>query len=378
MRIESPMADLHLFRIPLGTWGWQAFMGRMDNHPVLSSAIQDPSWRSRAIASQGTPEAPLLMGYRAQAQFGPKMEFYMNYLNFWSGTLNGQGLASGYNLGNYATAIFGLKDSLSEANIDYTSPNPGVASPQRVKSASELDVGFRLQVDPLARLLGADMVHLYISRGSKSELWPVGVFVKSPFRYLGDDISKDFKNLVHLDPAATWNQPSRYAAPSLANPNDTVGILVAWPGIRFGLEYFDGVDGTSTGHRTFTSPSYLTGFYYYGDPLGNAVGGEAISTTAKLEWDLTARLTSATTLIRGFRPFRDNVIDWQLDHPGQTAGKNRFTDLQQTLNWKLRDLTTLGLGAAWQREGAVGNVTGVMGNGFAWFADVTFHWPVRN
>jgi hypothetical protein len=377
LRVESPMADLHLGRVPLGSWAWQAFMGRMENHPVLSSAIQDPSARSRLISSQGNPEAPLLMGYRVQAKFGPAMEFYLNYLNLWAGTLNGRGLTTGYGLGNYATAMLGLKDTLTEANIDYS--NPGVtapSAPQPVRSASEIDVGFRLQVEGLARALGADDSHLYVSRGSKSELWPVGVFIKRPWYYLGKDVSKDFSNLVRSpNLGAVWSQNSRYSAPSLSNPNDTVGILVKWSGVRAGLEYFNGVNSAGQGNRPFTQGTYLTGFYYYGDPLGNAVGGEAITTTAKVEMDFTSRLVGATMLTRGFRPFRDNLADWQLDHPGMAPGKNRFTGLQQTLAWKASGTTTLSLGAAWQRQQAVLNVPGADSNGFAWFGDVTFRWP---
>ncbi|MDR3670358.1 MAG: capsule assembly Wzi family protein, partial [Holophaga sp.] len=310
LRVESPMADLHLGRVPFGSWGWQAFMGRMENHPVLSSSIQDPSARSRALARQGNPEAPLLMGYRVQAQFGPAMEFYLNYLNLWSGTLNGRGLTGGYNLGNYATAVFGLKDSLTEANIDYSNPGtPTTSAAQAAHSASEIDVGFRLRAEPLARVLGADDAHLYVSRGSKSELWPVAVFLKNPLRYGAKDFSKDFSNLVTSpNLGAVWGQNSRYTAPSLSNPNDTVGLLVSWPGVRAGLEYFDGVNSAGQGNRPFAQSVYLTGFYSYGDPLGEATGGEAVTTTAKLELDLGARLTSATWLVRGFRPFRDDPV----------------------------------------------------------------------
>ena len=380
LRVESPMADLHLGRVPLGSWGWQAFMGRMENHPVLSSSIQDPSARGRLIATQGNPEAPLLMGYRVQAKFGPNMEFYMNYLNLWSGTLNGKGLTSGYNLKNDLTAMFGLKDSLTEANIDYTGNPAGItAAPQAVTSASEVDVGFRLQSEGLARALGADNAHLYVSRGSKSELWPVSVFLKDPLKYGAKDFRKDFSNLVTSpNLGAVWSQNSRYSAPSLSNPNDTVGVLVTWPGARAGLEYFDGVNSAGQGNRPFTQGTYLTGFYYHGDPLGNAVGGEAVTTTAKLELDLSPRFTCATTVMRGFRPFRDNPADWLLDHPGQTPGKDRFTGVQEALAWKLDRNTTLTTGTAWQREQAVQNVAGMTRNGFSWFGDLTFRWPVRS
>jgi hypothetical protein len=379
LRVESPMADLHLFRVPLGSWGWQAFMGRLENHPVLSTSIQTPSYTSRAIASMGNPEAPLMMGYRVQAQFGPLMEFYMNDMTLWSGTLNGQGMASGYNATDYLTAMFGLKDALAEGSSDFSNPNPPVATYKNAaRSASEVDVGFRLQTPWLARALDAEASYAYVSRGSKSAVWPIGVFVKDPPYYMYKDAAKDVNNaLISPNLGAIWNQNSRYGAPSLGQPNDTVGILVTWPRVRAGLEYFACVNSADSGFRPFSHGIYLTGYYYYGDPLGNAIGGEGITTTAKVEVDYSARLTGTTTLLRGFHPFRDNPTDWQLDHPGQTPGKDRFTGLQQTLDWHKSAATTLKLGAMWERHEAVENVAGVRGDGFSWFMDLIFRWPGR-
>jgi hypothetical protein len=377
VRVESPMADLHLLRVPLGSWAWQAFLGRMESHPVVSASLQNPSWTRRAIASQGDPEAPLLMGYRVQAQFGPLMEFYADDLTLWSGTLNGRGMTSGYGLGDYLTAMFGLKDAFAEGNSDFSNPNPPVAQfVNQARSASEVDVGFRLQAPFIAGLVGADRAYAYVSRGSKDAVWPIGVFIRNPPRYLYKDVAKDLDNaFLHPNLGSTWNQNSRYAAPSLAQPNDTVGVLAAWPGVRAGLEYYGGVNAAISSFRPFTHGTYLTGFYYDGDPLGEALGGEADCATASLEVDCSDRLASATRLLRGFRPFRDNLVDWQADHPGQVPGKNRFTGLQQTLSWKQNPVTTWTLHAAWQRQQAVENVAGLAGNGFAWAADVTFRWP---
>lgn len=134
----------------------------------------------------------------------------------------------------------------------------------------------------------------------------------------------------------------------------------------------------SSGFRPFTHGAYLTGFYYYGDPLGDALGGEFVVTTAKVEVDFSSRLTGALTLWHGFRPFRDNLADWLQDHPGFSAGKNRFDGLQQVLAWKAGDITTLDMGASWQRQDAVLYESGRTGNGFAWFTDVTFRWPAPN
>lgn len=375
LRVESPMTDLHFFRVPLGKWGWQAFMGRMENHPVISSSLQNPSLTRRVIDGHGTPEAPFLMGYRIQAEFGPQMEFYLNLVDLWGGTLNGKAVTQGYRPVDYATAMLGIKDAVTEASTDYSVPGtPAPGDATRAKSASEIDVGFRLRSPGLARILKAENAHLYLSRGSKSALWPVGVFVKRPVYYLGKDISSDLREL--RTPGLWWNDPNRYASPRLNQPNDTVGVQVAWPRVRAGLEYFACSDTTQLGFRPFTHGVYATGFYYYGDPLGSAVGGEAVTTSAKVEVDFTPRLSGGTTLMRGFRPFRDDPQFWALDHPGQSPGKNRFTVLQQTLAWKRSESTSLGLGAAWQRQGAVDNVTGASGNGFAWFTDLTFHWPV--
>ena len=381
LRVVSPMADLHLFRVPLGTWSWQAFMGRLENHPVLSRSLQNPSYASRAISSQGNPEAPFLMGYRVQATFGPLMEFYLNTVNLWGGTRNGKGMADGYNLGEYATAILGIKDALTEASFDYSGVSAApTKSVNRAQSSTEIDVGFRLQTPFITSALGADASWLYVSRGSKSAFWPVKVFLGQPFYYAAKDVKRDFTDLIlRPNPGIWWNTSTRYTAPSLNQPNDTVGVQVSWPQVRAGLEYFACADISSGGggFRPFTHGTYLTGFYYYGDPLGSPLGGEQVSISAKLEMDFTPRLTGATTLTRGFRPFRDNLADWQQDHPGAAPAKNRFTGLQQELTWKRSETTTLGLGAAWQRQGAVENMAGHGGNGFAWFADLSYRWPAR-
>ncbi|MGA2082514.1 MAG: hypothetical protein ABSH53_18140 [Holophaga sp.] len=379
-RVESPMSDLHIFRVPLGQWGFQAFMGKLENNRELSPEIQDPSYRNRLIATQGDPQAPMISGYRVQATFGPLMEFYFNELVLWSGTLNGRGLTSGYNVGDYLTAMTGTKDLFAEAGTDYIAGgNPSV---QQIKATSTTEIawGFRLQLPIVARSINAEKTFVYIDRGSKGGYWPVKVFLKNPFKYGGRDLNRDYDSII-LRPnlGILWNQPARYTAPSLWQPNDTVGIQVNWPRLRAGVEYSAIVDGLNSGFRPFTHGVYLTGFYYYGDPLGNSLGGELIATSAKVEADLTSRLAGSLTAVRGLRPFRDQIADWALDHPGVSpASKNRFTGLQSSLAWKAGEVTTVGGGASWQRQEAVDWIPGRTGNGFAWFTDVSFRWPPRH
>jgi hypothetical protein len=379
LRVESPMAELNAGPIPLGRWGFQAFMGRLEDHRVLSSSMQDLSWRTRAIASQGDVQAPLLMGYRAQATFGPWLEFYMNMTDLWSGTLNGRGMTQGYSLSEYLTAMTGFKDTLAEANTDFSDPGhpTGATYKNGARSASEADVGFRAQLPFLARSLSAQTAHFYISRGSKTMIWPLGLLAKRPLYYMGKDATSDARDTIPPNPGAMFNKQSRYLLPSLAFPNNTVGLLVAWPKLRAAFEYFDGTNPANQGARPFTHGQYLTGFYYQGDPLGNAVGGEATTFTAKLEADFTPRVSGSTTVMRGSRPFRDNLTDWQSDHPGQSCGTNSFTGLQQSLAWKAGAITTLSVEAAWQRQTAVNYVAGNEANGLAWYTDVAFRWPAR-
>jgi hypothetical protein len=301
------------------------------------------------------------------------MELYLNYLNLWSGTLNGRGMTSGYGLSDFATAIAGLKDTFAEA----TSNNFGTYK-NNARSASEADVGFRMKLPELARSLDADTAQAYISRGAKGTAWLIGTFVKNPPKYLARDVSGDLKDLIRGRWNNNWTQNGRYSAPTLTYPNDTIGVQVAWPTVRAGLEYFACVNPGTSGYRPFVHGQYVTGFYYYGDPLGNPLGGESISTTAKIEVDYTRRFTGTTSITRGFRPFRDDPTDWALDHPGKTAGKDRFTAVQQTIRWKAGANTALDFGASWQREQAVDNVIGQVSNGFAWFTDLSYRWPVHS
>jgi len=377
LRVASPMAELRLGRVPLGTWGWQALVGRLDNHPVLSTSIQNPSQARQGIGTRGTPEAPLVNGWRIQAEFGPLMTFYLDTLVLWGGTLNGRAMTRGYRPGDYVTALLGIKDALAEAGTDFSTPGKSVQPlVNAARSTTEIDVGFRLQAPFLARALKAQASWLYLSRGSKSAFWPVKVLLRRPVRGIGKDLSRDLDDgLLHPHWGVWWNTASRYTAPSLNQANDTLGLLVRWPRVRAGLEYFACSDGAGQGFRPFTNSLYLTGFYYYGDPLGSAVAGEAVTTSARLEVDFGPRLTGATTVMAGFRPFRDDLADWLQDHPGQHPGRNRFTVLQQTLDWRVGTSATLGLGVSWQRQGAVRNVAGAAGSGCAWFADASWHWP---
>lgn len=374
-RVESPMADLHLWRVPLGAWGFQAFMGRLENGAGVSPSIQDPLYSEARIAAQGDPQAPFLNGYRFQAKFGPDMEFYANYINLWGGTLNGVSMTQGYGIGDYLTSMFGLKDTLAESNLDPNDPNAVGTYKNKARSASNCDVGFRMRIRPMEDLLRAETVHAYVSRGSKNVWWNPGTFFRNPPKYLAKDVSNEGQDLGQGRYSMLWNRTNHYAAPNLTSPNDTVGVLMDWSGVRLGLEYLDTVNNTSQGVRSFTHYLYLSGFYTYGDPLGNAVAGEARTTTARLEANYRPNLTGTTILQVGSRPFRDDLALWQAAYNLSGPVDDRFVGLQQTLKWQCTRRAALGLGSSWQHHSAVSNIPGNSANAFRYYADLTYRWP---
>jgi hypothetical protein len=377
LRVESPYHDISLLRVPLGAWGFQAFMGRLENQRVLSSSLQDLSWRQTMQASSGDPQAPLLNGYRVQARFGPKLEFYLNYLNLWSGTLKGVGMTEGYTWKDYLTAASGFKDTLAEASHDPNAPTVPADYKNKARSASEIDWGLRYEAGFLARAMGARKAWLSVARGSKSVIWPVGLFMGNPPRYLARDVKSDFNHLVDGTFGFGWNYPGRYSVPNLYTPNDVVGVLVDWPRVRLGLEYLDTVNATDQGHRSFAHGIYLSGFYYHGDPLGETLAGETRATTVRLETDLAPGVCLCTWLVSGQRPFRDELDLWLLDHRGSQPATDRILGVQERLACRLTRQTSLDVGAAWQRHGAVDYEAGRTGNGFRWFAELSFSWPPR-
>ena len=378
IRVESTMKELRPFGIPLGAWGLQAFMGRMESERVMSPLLQDPLRKEESREGRGDPQGPLLNGYRVQARFGPFLEFYANYINLWGGSIRGVGLTQGYSGVEYATAMFGLKDTIAEANLNSSTIYGEIPNKNKALSASELDWGLRLRLWKLERPLGAESIYFYLSRGSKNEWWNIGTFLRNPVRGSLLDLEADGRRLVQGRITRIWNATDRYSAPNLTSPNDTIGLLFDWSKVRLGLEYLDAINAFGPGVRSFGHYVFLSGFYYYGDPLGNALGGEARTTTLRLEADLADSIESQTFLHVGERVNRDPIDLWQQAHPGTLPTRNRFVGVQQGFNFKVSRGITMGLSAYWQNQSAVDFMTGARGNAFRWFADVAYRWHAQH
>jgi hypothetical protein len=378
IRVVSPMAALEPFNIPLGTWGFQIFAGRLENHRQLSASIQNPLSQQQLVYAEGDPQSPLLNGYRIQATFSDYMEFYANYLNLWGGTRNGVSMLAGYRTRDYLTAMFGAKDVLAQQYIssNQTYNGPDVQYTNLARSSSNADVGFRIRIRPVERWLGAESVYAYFSRGSKSMDWSVGLLKDHPATYIWKDIDQEFTHVAQGRVTGIYNETGRYTSPNLSSPNDTAGVLLAWPRLRLGLEYLDAVNNPqSSAVRPFQNSLYPTGFYTYGVPLGNAIGGEARTTTLRLEVEINRNLSGTTIVHRGESPFRDALALWQAAYGDRSPDLDHFTGLQQTLKWRMSRAAALEAGASWERHSAVANIPGDTKNGFQWYTDLTFQFP---
>lgn len=114
--------------------------------------------------------------------------------------------------------------------------HPALATANRSSSLAELKV----RIPELARLTGARGASLTLSRGGAPD---------SP-------------------------------ALSLVPARDLGGLQLVWAGWDLGLEYAGAA--TRRAHPAFIQPGYLAGFSTHGDPLGPALGREAITRTVEL------------------------------------------------------------------------------------------------
>lgn len=380
-RVESSFRERSLLGIPLGAWKGEFFWGRLEARRTLGENVQDPSFRRRQLGAD--PQGPFLTGYRAEARFGDSLEFYLNWVNLFGGSVGGVSMTRGYGLGDWLTAMVGAKDALAEGSNSIT--DPALQSHDyhnKARSASSSDVGMRFRSRPMERLLGAQDVRFYITRGSKAVNIIYGAAFRQPLYTLGQDLQMDWRAVRDLDPGRIWKRKARYWAPSPEVPNDVIGVLLAWERFRLGLEYLDTSNRRGqfeelpgpNGHRSFVHGLYLTGFYHHGDALGTALGGEAKVSTLRAEWDLGSAWTAQTWLHFGQRPYMDRTEDWLLDHPGRAPVDTSFWGLQQCVSYQGRSGFRLRGGASYQYQSAVAYQQGVAGNGFRWLLELGWRW----
>lgn len=386
LRIATPKAPIGMWGVPLGAWKGEVFLGQIDDAATQPENTQSPSQLARSILANGTPIRPFLSGIRAEAAFGDSIEFYLNWISMFGGTLNGVPLDSGYKFTDYLTAFLGAKDARIEGGSDLIVVSPSTLPQLGIRSASNSDVGMRIRFKVLESLFHAQDVRFYVTRGSKGVNISYGPFLRKPAYYLGKDLDADWRAVKNFSPGAIWGRTYAYTGPRPTAPNDVVGLLIDWGSWKLGLEYLDTVNARDQsggkaqgvdplyGWRPFTHGIYRVGFYDQGDPLGSALGGEARYGTFHVQWDPSRAWRFLGWIQSGDRPFRDDLGDWLLDHPGKHPVRNRFTQVQVVVEHHGRDGFLARSGASAQRQSAVLNEYGRGGTGFRWFLELGWTW----
>ncbi|MBI1753327.1 MAG: hypothetical protein HY014_13860 [Acidobacteria bacterium] len=345
--VETPAVDVSVFGVPLGNWGFEAFLGK------LGADQQVPDWaadreQSLAVARTqgGIIQGAFQGGYRLKARFGSSMEMNFAISSQWGGIgADGRKITDGYRFRDYLGAFFGGQNiAVSEASGDPANPSGGLTKSQ---SNGIANVEMRFRPAWLAELAGAKGAFAYISRGGENVNWQWKDFLHHPLRSIWHDVKAD----ATTSPRAVWHKDRREASPNLQWPNEAVGLQFSWEHADLGLEYLDNRTGErpGTGYQTYSHWFFLAGHSNGGDPMGDAFGGSIISRSVswgwkERDWSIRGIFTD------GLRVFRDDLAQWQAVHPGFSPMPNHFQHVELQGRFTFAEKWSAGASLAYQRE----------------------------
>lgn len=330
-RVRTPWWNLRLFGIPLGTWRGEGFVGRLEDGRVLATQAQNP-YALRAVERVGGEvDQPLLSGWRAEARFGPKIDFAIGIVSMWGGRnrLTGKRLDQGWAFGDYATAFFGLDTALAERDVNYTEAKPvgTVDFVNKARSNALVAVDIRLRPDWLKALVRAERASFYLTRGADSANWQYSQAFRRPWGAFFSDVDRLRRNLEQGRLRREWNNSYRDFGPSLDQPQDTLGVTFLWSGGRdAAVEYSDTVNSfvSALGFRTYTHEMWPAGHSRKGDMLGHPFGADLRLTKITLGLPMGMAKFRAT-LAYGQRPFRDSLTEWRAANGSINPAQETFT-----------------------------------------------------
>ena len=358
--VESPMADLSLFHVPLGRWGFEAFLGKLGGDQVVPDWAGDQEQRlSMAKAQGGLPQTAFQGGYRLKAQFGPRIEMNFAVSSQWGGVdAKGHSLTAGYGLSDYLLSYFGAQNTL--VTESQGTPDHPTGASTKSQSNGIANVEVRVRPDWLTRALGARGSYVYVSRGAENVLWYWREFGHHPLPSLW----RDFKAAVTNYPRTIWQNDRRESAPNLQWPNESVGIGASWSEVDLGFEYLDNrtAEQPGQGYQTYSHWFFLAGHSNGGDPMGDAFGGSIITRTLSAGWHRGA-WSSRATFTDGLRVFKDDLAVWQTVHPGLAPDPGRFLNLELQGAYALSQSWRAGASLVLHRERNVRFVQGLTQNG---------------
>jgi hypothetical protein len=346
--LESPYRELSLFGVPLGSWGFDTFLGQLEWDRQIPAWVSTPHETAATLQGKGNLRRPNLSGLRLKAAFGPNIDMNFSVVSEWGGVdASGQNIMKGLALWNYPLAYLGAENlAIAEAsgNMSQDHPDPNYTyTGKNFHSLSNAlaDVEVRVRFpETAANWFGAQGMSVYLSRGATSVNWHWKDFLRHPFSAWSHDLKYVGKRVAQSDikgssPDDLWGWGYAQSAPSLAHINDTVGIQWVFDGWDLGIEVSDLHNQAypASTFRVYGHWRNLSGHSRYGDSLGQPLGGEVYLQGFNLGLRLpgNGKLTlQAMDAIRFYRDSPDQLSPWI---PGSD---DHFFHTQVDAQWALK------------------------------------------
>lgn len=355
--LTTPEAELRVWKVPLGRWKADFFMGRLEWDREIPEWVGNAFHQRAVKAVQGDIRRPDLSGAMVHGRFGPHVELNLGVTSEWGGVdPQGRRRRKGYTFEDYLLGFFGA-ENIGRSEASGGQGNFDLSEFKQISMGHALAEG-RVRIPALASLVGARGASVYLSRGSKNVNWQWKDFLKNPFRAIWRDLSKDW-NLIkrgkitgssYMD--SIWARGTREAVPTLEHANDMLGVQFVWDCWDLAFDYSDTVNipADGDGYRVYTNGKYLAGYSRYGDSMGLAFGGDIRTRTLDLGFPLVWEGRGRLKIVNGIRSFRDNAVHWGEAHPGKVPGLNRFWFFQTDTQWRT-PVGRVGASFATQQDG---------------------------
>lgn len=344
--LESPSADLRLFGVPLGNWGFDTFLGQLEWDRRVPTWISNPHTVQQSLEAQGDLRRLNLSGLRFRAAFGPHVDMTFGVVSKWGGVdVSGRDIMKGLPFYNYPLGYLGAETiavAETSGNSQNPDPNQRFTPPSSFHNISNAVANVEARVrfpETAARWFGANGMALHLSRGASNVNWQWKDFLKNPASAWGHDLKFVGEKLWNRElsgshPDSLWGWAYAESAPGLVHINDTVGVQWVFDRWDLGLELSDlhnQVYPAST-YRVYGNGRNLSGHSRYGDSLGQPLGGEVYSQGLTLGMHLPLKGTLRFQLLDAIRFFRDSPLTTTPFIPG---ADDHFYHAQVDAQWSL-------------------------------------------
>ena len=345
--LESPLTSLSLFGVPLGTWGFDTFLGQLEWDRRIPTWSSTPHTMQDSLASRGDLRRSKLSGLRLKAAFGPHVDMNFAVVSKWGGVdASGRNIMQGLSVWNYPLAYLGAENiAVAETTGNAQDPIGGnrfkVPSSYHDISNALADVEVRVRFpETAARWFGANGLAVYLSRGATNVNWQWRDFLKHPFsawshdlRFVGKKLGKG--ELSGSDPDSLWGWAYAQGSPGLVHINDKLGVQWVFDRWELGIELADLHNQAypDSTFRTYGNGRFLSGHSRFGDSLGEPLGGEVYQQGFSLGMKLPHEGQLRFSCLDAIRYFRDSPLTTTTFVPGVN---DHFFHVQLEGQWLLR------------------------------------------